>query len=106
MTVGLVADVPHDAVVRRVEDAVQGEGEFDRTEVRRQVAARFRDRFDQEGTQLGSECIEITTVERAQVCGRVDPFKKGVGGHGGSGFWCVVFRGRSVRAAQKARCTT
>ena len=43
--VGLVADVPHDAVVRRVEDVVQRDRELDRAEVRRQVAAGLRDRL-------------------------------------------------------------
>ena len=37
--IGLVADVPDDAVVRRVEDVVQRDRQLDRAEVRRQVAA-------------------------------------------------------------------
>jgi hypothetical protein len=37
--VGLVADVPDQPVVRRVEDVMQGDGQFDRAEVGRQVAA-------------------------------------------------------------------
>ena len=37
--VGLVADVPDDAVVGRVEDVVQRDRQLDRAEVRRQVAA-------------------------------------------------------------------
>ena len=44
--IGLVPDVPHQAVVRRVEDVVQRDGQLDRAEVRRQVAAGARDRIE------------------------------------------------------------
>ncbi len=37
--IGLVADVPDDAVVRRVEDVVQGDGQLDRAESGREVPA-------------------------------------------------------------------
>ena len=37
--IGLVADIPDDAVFRRIEHAVQRDGQFDDAEVRRQVAA-------------------------------------------------------------------
>ena len=50
--VGLVADVPDQAVVRRVEHVVQGDGQFDRAQVRRQVAAGLGHRFEQEGAQF------------------------------------------------------
>jgi hypothetical protein len=43
--VGLVADVPHQAIVRGVEDVVQGDRQFDRAEVRREVSAGPGDRF-------------------------------------------------------------
>ena len=40
MRVGLVPDVPHDAVARRVEDVVQRDGELDGAEVRRRGGRR------------------------------------------------------------------
>ena len=40
--IGLVADVPDQAVVRRVEDVVQRDRQLDRAEVRREVAAGLR----------------------------------------------------------------
>ena len=40
--VALVADVPDQPVLRRVEDGVQGDGQFDGAEVGRQVAAGLR----------------------------------------------------------------
>ena len=57
--VGLVADVPDDAVVRRVEDVVQRDRELDGAEVRRQVAAGLRDRIEQERAQLARELAQL-----------------------------------------------
>jgi hypothetical protein len=50
--IGLVADVPDQAVGRGVEDIVQGHGEFNRAEIRGQVAAGLGYRFNDEGAQL------------------------------------------------------
>ena len=50
--IGLVADVPDEPVVRRVEDVVQRDRQLDRAEVRRQVAAGLRDALQHEGAQL------------------------------------------------------
>jgi hypothetical protein len=53
--IGLVADVPHQAVVRRIEDIVQGDRQLDRAEVRREVTTGPGNRLDQKGTQLVSQ---------------------------------------------------
>ena len=50
--IGLVADVPDDAVVRRVEDVMQRDRQLDRAEIRRQMAAGPADRIDDELAQL------------------------------------------------------
>ncbi len=68
--IGLVADVPDDAVARRVVHIVQRDGQFDRAQVGRQVAARFRDRLEQELAQLLGQWRELGARQLAQV-GRV-----------------------------------
>jgi hypothetical protein len=40
--IALVADVPDQAIFRRIEDSVEGDGQFDRAEIGRQVAACLR----------------------------------------------------------------
>ena len=52
VAVGLVADVPDDAVVRRVEHVVQRDRQLDRAEIGREVAAGLAHRFEQELAQL------------------------------------------------------
>ncbi len=68
--VGLVADVPDDPVVRRVEDVVQRDRQLDRAEVRREVAAGLRDGLDDELAQLAGEHLELGARQATHV-GRV-----------------------------------
>ena len=56
--IGLVADVPHQAVVRRVEDVVQRDGELDRAEARGEMSAARGDAADQVFAQLGADFAE------------------------------------------------
>ena len=53
--VGLVADVPHQAVVGGVEDVVQRDRQLDRAEVARQVAAGLRHALQHELAQLDGQ---------------------------------------------------
>src|SRR4030095_2902997 len=62
----LMADIPDDSVVRRVEDVMERDRELDRAEIRRQVTARPRDGRDQEGPELARELRKLGTVEPAQ----------------------------------------
>ena len=57
--VGLVADVPDQPVVGRVEDVVQRDREFDRAEAGGEVAAHLADGVDQEFAQLVGERHEL-----------------------------------------------
>ena len=70
--IGLVPDVPHDAVVRRVERVVQRDREFDGAEIRRQMTAGLRNRGDDERAELARELRQRTAVELAQRGGRID----------------------------------
>jgi len=74
--IALVADVPHDAVFRRIEDVMQRNGQFDRTQVRRQMAARLRDGIEHEGAQLVGQRPELAAVQSAQVGRIVDGVQK------------------------------
>ena len=40
VAVGLMADIPHQAIIRRVEHIVQRDREFDRPQIRRKMSAR------------------------------------------------------------------
>ena len=50
--VGLVADVPHQPVIGRVEDVMQRDGQLDRPQTGGEVAAAGADALDQELPQL------------------------------------------------------
>ena len=69
--IGLVADIPHQAVVRRVVDVVQGDGQLDGAQARREVAAARADRVNQEVTQLRRQRRELRDAQRMQVGGRM-----------------------------------
>ena len=71
--VGLVAGVPQDDVVGRVEHPVQGQGELDDAEVGAEVAAALRrHRIDDQLAHLLGQDLELLGVERLEVGRRVD----------------------------------
>ncbi|MNV03735.1 hypothetical protein D3C71_940150 [compost metagenome] len=70
--ISLVAHVPHQLIDRRVEQVVQGDGEFDDSQPGREVTAALADRFDQVGTQLARHRTQFGFIERAQVIGILD----------------------------------
>ena len=55
--IGLVADVPDQAVVRRVEDMVQRDGQFDDAEAGAEMAARDGHGVDEFGAQFGGASL-------------------------------------------------
>ena len=67
-----MADVPDEAVVRRVEYIMQRDGELDRAEPGGEVAAHLADGIDEVLPQLGRELLQLGRRQRAQVGGRVD----------------------------------
>ena len=75
--IGLMADVPDDAVLRGVEDVVQRDREFDHAEAGAQMAAGDGDRVDGLGAQLVGDLPELALVELAQVVRGVDLIKEG-----------------------------
>lgn len=73
--IGLVAHVPDEAVLRGIEDIMQGQRQLDRPEVRGQVPARAGDRIQDEGAQLVGHVVEFAAVQPAQLRRRIDPFQ-------------------------------
>ena len=68
----LVADVPDQSVVRRVVDVVQRDGQLDRAEAGREMAAHLADRLDEELTQFARQRLELRLGETPQVRRRFD----------------------------------
>ena len=64
--VGLVADVPHDAVLGRLEHRVQRDGQLDRAEVGRQVPAGLGYRVEHVGAKLFGQLVQLLALELAQ----------------------------------------
>src|SRR5438270_7283549 len=77
--VRLVARVPQEDVARRVEDAVQGEGELDDAEVRPEVPASDGHGLDDEGPDLAGEGRELLVAEPSDVGRARDLFEKHAG---------------------------
>jgi hypothetical protein len=65
--VGLVADVPEDLVARRVEQAVQRDGQLAGAEIGAEVAADLADRVDDLLADLLGDALELLVVEPVQV---------------------------------------
>ncbi len=63
----LVTHVPDQAVLRGVEHIVQGDGQLDRAEPCREVAATGADRVDEKLPQLSAHLGELAQGQPAQV---------------------------------------
>ena len=74
--VGLVADVPNDAIVRRVVDVMQRDGQLDGAEVGRKMAAGVADRLDDEIAQLACKLRQLAFVQPSQISGRMNGFEQ------------------------------
>ena len=90
--IGLVPDVPHEAVFRGVKHVVQGHCQFHHTEPRGQVPAGLRNRIDQETPHLGRQCRQFARRQRTQTARRFDLVEQqirrtgwGVGHYGDQG---------------------
>ena len=72
--VALVADVKDDPVSGAVVDPMDGEGELDRSEIRRQMAARPGDAVDLEGAQLVTQRVKLFGIQFFYVGRCMDVF--------------------------------
>ena len=76
--VALVADVPHQAIVRGVELVVQGHGQLDHAQARAEVTAGAGDGLDQILAQFVGDLRQFVVGQPAQVGGRVDRSQAGI----------------------------
>ncbi|MNR58549.1 hypothetical protein D3C85_1795770 [compost metagenome] len=72
MRIGLVAHIPDDAIVRRVEHLMQRQRELDGAQVGRQVSARFGYRLQHEATQFVRKLLQLATIQPFEVCRRLN----------------------------------
>ena len=76
--VALVTHVPHQPIFRRVEDVVQGDGQFDRAQPCREMAASVADRLDQKSAQLIRQGCQLVQRQLPQLIRGRDAFQKWV----------------------------
>ena len=73
--IGLVTHIPHQPVVRRVENIVQRHRQFDRAEVGAQVTAGLGDAVKHIGTQFVGQPLELGARKPPQIGRTVNGFK-------------------------------
>ena len=93
-----MSDVPHQPVVRRVEDIVQRDGEFDRAEIGREVPAGLAHRIEQKLAQLPGELGQLLAVKLAQLLRVVDGCQQVVHQNFRSTMKSASWRRRSARS--------
>jgi len=62
MRVSLMANIPYQPVLRRVEHIMQCDGQFYRAQVRRKMTARFCHRLKKKFTQLSSKLRQLLSL--------------------------------------------
>src|SRR5262249_59601354 len=72
MRIGLMADIPNEAVARRVEQIVERDRQLDNAETRAKVASGHRYGVDGFLPELRSELNEVPLRERPQILRRAD----------------------------------
>ncbi len=78
--IGLVADVPDQAVVRSVEDVVQGNGQLDHAEAGAEMTAGLADGIQQVLAQLVGQGFQVRLAQPAQFGRRRGAVEQGRGG--------------------------
>ena len=76
MWIGLMPDVPHDAIFGRIEYVMQRDGEFDRAEIGGQMTAGLADRFENEGAQFVGDLLQTLAIKPAQRARIVNAMEK------------------------------
>ncbi len=75
--IGLVAHVPDEPVVRRVEKIVDGNRQLDDPQARAEMTARHRNSVDHLVAQLVGDLLKLIRVEFAKVFGGLDGIEEG-----------------------------
>ncbi len=74
--IGLMANVPDQAIAGRVEDVVDGRRQFDDTEAGAEMSAGDRDGVDGFLAQLIGDLLDLLDLESAQIVGGLDGVQK------------------------------
>ena len=75
--IALVADVPHQLVLRRVEHIMDRGGQFDHAQSRAQMAPGGADGVDHFGAQFVGQLAELVLAQLAQIVGCIDRIEEG-----------------------------
>ena len=75
MGIALVSDVEDDPVARAVVDAVKRDRQLDRSEVRSEMAAGFRNGIDQAGAYFRAEGFQLLRIQFFDIIGCVYLFQ-------------------------------
>ena len=107
--VGLMADIPDDAIMGRVEHGVQRHGQFNHAQTSTKVATGHRDRVDHLGAQLVGQLPQVLARHGAQIGRGIDGVEqrcRGLVGQNGQSFAkgavMLLFR-RACGALQQCR---
>jgi hypothetical protein len=76
--IGLVPDVPDNLIVRRVEQVMQGNGQFRGTQIRGEMAAISGDDLDEALPNLGRDLRELIAGKFFEICGSIYVVKQGI----------------------------
>ena len=74
--ISLMADIPDQLVIGRVEDIVDRDSQFDHAETRAEVPAGCADGADHLAAQLVGKLAQLARREPAQVGGNIDSVEK------------------------------
>ena len=103
--IGLMTYVPHQPVVRRIEDMMQRDCELDHAKACAEMASSGRHSVDHHLPHLARELFQLGIGESAQIGRRVDAVKQGsriLGGVQWSAFFGKGAKDQCVRAALTA----
>ena len=78
--VSLMANVPHQLVLRRVEDLEQGHGQLHGAQIGRQVPARAADRLNDQLADFTRQLVQSLQAQGPQIGGAIDFVENAVHG--------------------------
>src|SRR5690606_2839385 len=70
--IGLMADVPQEAVVWRIEDVVKCDGQLHHTQTCAEMSTRLRDGVNRLGAQFRGELRKLMLLQSPQICGNAN----------------------------------
>ena len=71
-----MADVPHELIVGRIKNVMQGDGQFDNSQTSPEMPAVHRNIVNDELPKFITDLRQQSAVQRAQVFRRIDSGKK------------------------------